>query len=486
MTQLVDLPESIFRSFSDFVSNDDYRCFMNASKEYFTVVKRQTIYFSLNAEMSSKYLMSDHFQQLLLSKVENGWKQIRVNFPFDIPAVPSNLPLHKIVSKLGSIGDHRLVGLNVEIVHGVQEVRQVPKIPQIRGLKLYRCKELQDLSNLSHLSSLSIIHGQIVREIKPLENIEELWLEGCPMVKDYSMLNGSKQKTLYLKTCPNLTNVMNFAGIRNLTLSCCDNLEDVSPLRGIYDLSLLECSKVRDIRGLGDHYRLRLRFLHENLLGYESLLHIPHVSLACCDISDLQVLQYAKTVNLWSCNHFTDVRPLKKAEVVVLERCYGVANLSELGNIPELHLTAWDLKKSEATKLKNKSLVLREVQGSHFKVLTNIRHLTVYSMKTFTRAMNERKSQNFQHLQSLRIEACEKLTHVNGLGDIPLIKVISCKALTDISGLGRNREVEITKCDALINVSSLATVPIVTIVCCKNVYDLTSLANVPRLKVIKQ
>ncbi len=171
---------------------------------------------------------------------------------------------------------------------------------------------LEDVSNLSHLSSLTVIDGLSVRDIKTLENIGELWLEGCPLVEDYAMLNCLRQKMLYLKICPNLTNVRNFSGIRTLELSHCDNLVDVSPLHGIYDLSLSHCGKVSDISGLGGHYRICLRFLHPHVLtGSQTLLHIPHVELIYSPINDIDVLQFAKIVKLSKCPNIVDVSPLK-------------------------------------------------------------------------------------------------------------------------------------------------------------------------------
>lgn len=486
--RIVDLPESIFRSLNTFISNDDYRCFLNTSKEYFSSVKRHAIYFSLNSEKSFLYVLDLSFQELLLDKVENGWKQIGLNFEFDIPLIPHNLPLHKIVSETSAISVDRLIGLNAEIVQGVQNVREMPNIPNIRQLKIYKSQDFKDVSNLSHLSSLSIIGESVIEDIRPLENIEELWLGGCPFVKDYSKFNGSKQKILCLKNCPNLTNVVNFAGIRTLELSHCDHLVDVSPLRGIYDLSLSHCRYVSDISGLGGHHRICLRFLDNDILtGTEVLLHIPHVELTFSPIADLNDLRFAKVVKLYKCQRIVDVSPLKNAKTVVLDGGYDLKDLTPLQHVPELEIISHLIRPTTLTKMKNNSITFIDCSFKDLKntdVFSNFKHLRIFNNITIVNLINKRKIEGLLSLQSLELQFCEKLTNVDGLGDIPTIKLISCHNLIDISGLGRNHHVLLRSCSALKDVKSLATVPIVTIVECDKVRDYKYLANVPRLKVI--
>ncbi len=488
MIRVMDLPESIVRYLGSFISNDDYHYFLNTSKEFFRVVKRQSIYFSLNAESSSWYVTHQDFQELLLSKVENGWKQIGLNFRRNLPTIPPSLPVHKIVSKTGAITIEQIVGLQIEVV-ALQNVREMPMIPHLRELKLSKSTTFSDVSNLSHLSKLTIIDGPDVRDIKPLENIPELWLEGCPLVQDYSMLNALKQKKLYLKNCPNLVNVNNFAGIRTLELSHCANLVDVSPLHGIYDLSISHCRKVTDISDLGGHHRLCLRFLNDVLTGTESLRQIPHVELTVLPIDDLDDLEFAKSVKLFSCSDIVDVSPLKSAKSVVIEGNSNIKDLTPLKDVPELEFIAETLLiRTTLNKLRNHFLKLIDCQFKSMKTsnaFRNFQHLRIFNNPSIVHLIDEGKIDGFLSLQSLELEFCEQLTHVDGLGDIPTIKIISCKNLTDISGLGGNHHVELRSCNGLVDVTSLASVPIVTIVECDKIQDYQCLKNVQRLKIIR-
>lgn len=53
---------------------------------------------------------------------------------------------------------------------------------------------------------------------------------------------------------------------------------------------------------------------------------------------------------------------------------------------------------------------------------------------------------SFSYLLSLNIEDLRTLTSLNGLLDIPTVRLTRCDGLRDLSGLGRNRYVEVTTC----------------------------------------
>eukprot|EP01033_Poteriospumella_lacustris_P025096 gene25096-gene22385 len=76
---LIQLPEIIFTLIQTFLSYDDYHYFLNTSKLHFSHLKRRTIVFRLTERRSLQYMEDKEFQGLLLSKVEDGWKQIRIN-----------------------------------------------------------------------------------------------------------------------------------------------------------------------------------------------------------------------------------------------------------------------------------------------------------------------------------------------------------------------------------------------------------------------
>lgn len=135
--------------------------------------------------------------------------------------------------------------------------------------------------------------------------------------------------------------------------------------------------------------------------------------------------------------------------------------------------------------MQNKHLELRLPQGfmTDFSFVHNIQdHFTFRQIGSIP-VTSEELISCFQHLQSLRIENCDVLHHLNGLGDVPIIDLSFCRYLSDITGLGRNRSVKINRCEQIRRVSNLASVPIVTIICCRHIEDLDSLNNISRLSI---
>lgn len=440
------LPEVIFQQIQTFLTKLDYLYFLNASK-CFLELKRNTVYYALTPEKSKEYLDSPHFQDILLSKVENGWKQISLLFGSEVDTFPFiNVPIHKI-AKAGDL-KHNILGqlTNIQNILLYTGFRDVPLLPKLKALTIYNSVQVEPLTNLSHLTSLDI---QVLwdEDVTALQNIKHLSLLSCNNIKDFSILGNGKQTSLTLVTCPFLTVVNNFQSVRILTLAACSALEDVSPLHGVYNLSLQSCRRVKDISKLGNHHRLQIYQCSTNLLGYESLKDIPHVELGYCDISDLTPLSNAKSVSLVGCIEISDVSPLKSVKSVILSCFKNSINVSTLHNVQNLELSFRSTDGIDnLSTMKNNRLDISLSSGSieDFTFVCNIQHF------------------NFRQ---------------------PLKPILIDQSLKDISGLGRNRSVEIRSCGSITDVSSLAAVLIVTIQGCDGIKNVECLQKVPRLRI---
>lgn len=482
MSQLVQLPEVLLYIIKEYLSNEDSHYFLNTSKSGFNELKKKTIYFNLTSLKSLSYYHDPIFQNLLLSKVENGWKQISLQFE-RIP-IPFNqdLPIHKIriADFTASLSDIS----HIECIRTSIEVDQIPPIPKVKELAFINGYELTDVSPCSHLSKLEIKYSSYLSDITPLKDIPDLRFNDCDSITDYSMLNCTKQQNLQIKFCSQLKNVDNFRWIRTIELTDCHALQDVSPLNGVYDLSISYCSSVRDISGLGNHYKIYIANCSDDLFGYESLLHVPHIRLAACNIVDLSCFRYAKSVHLYDCVQIVDCSPIKHARKVILDGCAEITNLSELVHVYDLSL----LHLIQADKIGTPCNVRFRLFDSIFcamkdyNFLYNIKYLTICPNIQFVELIHDGKIDCLRHLLSLTIQECGELQHVHGLGEIPAIKLVNCNQLRDISGLGRNRSVEIENCPVE-DVGYLKDVQVVTIIKCSKIKDFTCLLAVPRLKI---
>lgn len=491
------IPEEIFPLILSFLSHDDYHYFVNASKRLFGDIKRRSIYFHLNVEKSNQYLSDQSFRTLLLSKVDNGWNQIRITHENSSSPILSDIPIHKVISR-----DN--LDLPLEVWGNYQSIntcfpRAVKAVPlQSAGnlkeveVRLYpdACINLTIFSNLLKFS-MTFFSGE---DITPLKDIPDLTLRSSPNLKDFSML-GSQQK-LQIYDCKGLIDVRNFRNIRKLQLLSCNSLVDVSSLHGIYDLTLQRCIKVKDISGLGGHYRFTL--VHHpasNMTGYKSLVHIPHVSLFYCDIKDVYVLRYAKSVNLSGCNYIKDVSALGSVRELKVDSSVLLTGLQALGSVSNLSLIYRGLQDSllndevvsswknvHRLLLGSSPLAAQTNLTSLSKLCKNIQHLTLGHDERFSDFINQGEGCHLKHVLSLSFESLNHLVRLDELGEIPSLRFALCHGIRSLKGLGRNHSVELVECIQLEDVSSLSTVPIVKIKACLRI-DSSCLLSVPHLKI---
>ncbi len=491
--ELTSLPDVIFSILQTFLSKDDYHYLMNTSKIYFERLKIETIYFFLSRKMREAYLLDNDFQEKLLGKVKDGWKQIGISFPkrlirLSLDLIPNDLPLHTVTFQVlkgipASTFLQKFRNVQtITIPNG--KLTKLPDLPNTQSLTLSWCEELIDASNLSHLTHLTVSSASSLQDIHPLQDIPSLSLSGCDQILDFTMLG--RQTSLSLNHCNHLRTVENFRNVRVLQISNCFSVTDISSLHGVYDLSLIRCPGIQDISGLGNHYRLKIESTMD-LIGYDSLTCIPHVSLSGCNISDVSVLQYAKTVSLAEVKKVQDLSWLTNVKVVNLSSVNSYCSVGELKDIPHLIIHS---RQAILSKFRNHRLDVHIHPKSFpdFALFSKVLHLSLQIINGLSTSPRKFAHSDLLHLkdaQSIQFKDFNSLLHVKGLGKVPSLQFISCHDLNDISDLGDNRSVLLEYCSKVEDVSSLATVPIVTIKNCFRVKDCSTISNVPRLKFLE-
>ncbi len=484
------LPEDIFRVIQTFLLRDDYHYFLNSGK-ILGELKRKTIYFTLNLKSSERYCHDIPFQRLLISKVDNGWNQIAI-YPYRLKQmIPLDLPTRKIYFSYNEFpleywNNYKSIKCHCRN----NPVERIPVIKNVEELCISNSQfpVLIDLTLLSHLSVLSFSNFA-GSDLTPLKNIPDLCLYSFQDVTNFSMF--TNQKSLVIMSCCGLTDVTSFRFIRKLKLFECHNLIDVSPLNSVYDLSLIACLGIKDISGLGNHRRLFINHLAHSVNDFICLLHIPHVTLINCNIKDVSVLQYAKSVDLKMCYNIRDVSALRSVKKVKIFTNNLLSGFQEMNEVPDLSLrfdNQQKLNDDTISNFKNKRLSLStlDLQITSLSVFSPlIEHLTLIGSATIGSLIEQWQGLLLSHLSSLRLDSMP-LSSLEGLGGIPTVKLSYCQHLRDLQGLGRNRCVKVVDCQSLEDVSSLATVPIVTIKGCKKLTEMSyeCLKNVPRLKVV--
>ncbi len=517
MLFVYNLPDEILKQIQFFSTCDDYHYFLNTSKQYFSRWKKQSIYFTLNSSRSVQYINDLIFRQLLLNKVENGWKQISVIFQNQegdtlpsqyllykpiVASIPADIPIHRIRSaekKEDAIWASQNSFNRTELVECIEfSDAKIPPIPKVKELCLYDCNQLTDVSNLSHLEQLRIIGSSQLEDLSPLRNIPKIEFSKLSKACDFSMFNCNTQSYLSIASCEQIANIKSFQMIRKLKLSDCPTITDISCLYGIYDLTLWSLPKVEDISGLGGHHRINL-ILGDKVAGYECLYNIPHVSLSA-NLTDISMLRNAKTVKLTGFKQLEDVSPLANVKEVSFYQCFnncikGV-DIWTLRYVPKLSISLSENVYSRE-KMQNQFVHLSigfadfdETGGqliSNFRTFVEVPNLSLFLFFPFSeeQLIASEYLLSFQNLQSLTLNGYEgEIDNYQVLGDIPRVTLRLLVTATSITCLGRkNHHVTLHMCYEVEDVSSLKNVPVVTIMRCPAIKNLEVLANVPRLKI---
>ncbi len=468
MLLLVNLPDVIIRYVQSFLHFDDIHYFLNSNKLYFSSLKREMIYFSLNKKKSQEYVEDERFREMILSKVKDGSRQIGLSFDrqFTLPDI-RDIVAHKIDFG-GSYYPHFPEKVSSLVMNLPNKVTEIRFLPMLQELQLSNCINIKDFSNLSHLKRLELHDATQLTDITPLQNIPDLSFINCPNIENLSILSSKKQHTLFLSQTA-ITDVSFLRHIQTVDLCYIDDLIDVSPLYGIKNLLLYGCFSIQDISCLGNHHKLTIADCRSIERGYECFRTVRHAEVLGYEVPDVCVFQEAKSLRI------TFFRSMESQFFL-------------LRDISDLALVTYETDRKEVyniTHLRNRRLSLYEdiIKIHNCNFPSQLRHLRVERCDQIVKIINEGKTSIFQHLQSLHIIDCW-IEHVNGLGDIPTLILESCFKLHDISGLGRNRCVELNYCPKIHDVRNLDTVPIVTMKNCNGILDFSCLSSVPRLKIV--
>ncbi len=466
---LVNLPDVILKYLQSFLSYDDIHYFLNSNKYYFSSLKQETIYFSLNRPESREYVEDERFRELILSKVKDGRAQIKLFFDayYEVPDI-LDITAHKIVF-LRSY-PHLLKNVSSQSYFLPSEVKEIPFLPMLQDLQLYKCMNIQDFSNLSHLRKLQLSDASQLTDITPLQSIPHLTFMDCPNIQDFSILSNKRQQFLSIIRS-SIADVSFLRDVLTVQLSSCNQLVDVSPLYGIKNLSLSHCTSIQDISCLGNHHRLAILHCTSIKRGYECFRTVRHAEVRGL-VSDLSVFREVKSLLITlSTSTKRQLFLLKDIPdlTLIASLSYDRTEVNDISHLRNIRLSFYD--------------DIIKISDNH--IPSSLLHLKMEKCAQIVKIINEGKTSIFHHLQSLHIVSCP-IEHLNGLGDIPTIIVDICSKLHDISGLGRNRCVKLKSCPMIRDVSSLATVPIVTVKYCDGVVDYSCLSSVPRLKIIQR
>jgi hypothetical protein len=342
-----------------FSFSQDWRNFMNTSKEYFGEGKIQSQVISLQWIYADRFLRSSKFRERILSTINDSEKQIDLVFTASKyePPNPENIKLHlkesyapvrKII-----LNDKAFVSCSVKcselyVRHGHRFEHYI----------LHSSLVFIDAGN-SYFDHISAEHFLVCSSLHTLSL-------HCRYLHDYRKL-----KRVKLKDCKSITDVSCFRNVQSLSLISCPNLEFDTTLQNLDDLEVRDCNSIEDISVFRNIHRLKIEVYR---------------------VTDVSVLQNVHYLDLGYCFNIVDVSALGNVHSLILNDCELVLDLSALNNVY--------------------SLEYHNFHGSDVSGLKNVVHLDLF---------NSQNISNISMLKTvvfLNIHSCPKIASLSGLNNL--------------------------------------------------------------------
>jgi hypothetical protein len=391
---------------------------MGTARELFRSIKVQTQKLSLKYYESQKYLQNREYQLLINSKIKNPYHQLTLCLDM-LQVSPTK--------KYGWILDSC----------DVDWYDNKPKdwIEHINHRKFVRLSYGREITSALYNERMTILRMPGLTDVANLQFVNDLTLEDCDSISDLSPLH--RVRSLSVRYCSAVSNVNGLGNIRNLRLWECKGLTDISGLTNNYKLNIQSCCNIQKHSGFGKviylttdligwpsekRDQLEMKHLDQQYFGdlpssfnFSVLANLSSVSLQCCHtLTSLEVLSKVKRIEIHSADKLTDISCLssKTQQLVSLSFCKSLANFKPLDFIRIVHITNCN-------------------QFIHGSDVQNVPFLTIYGCPIVDVSM----------LGTLRLERCNYIETLQGLENIPNIKIIRC-SLDSLDGLGNNHRIE--------------------------------------------
>jgi hypothetical protein len=150
--------------------------------------------------------------------------------------------------------------------------------------------------------------------------------------------------SLELWRCSAITDVSCFQNIPYLSLNWCPGITDVSSLGKVHTLNLMGCSNIRDVSALGRVHTLDLSCC-DNVTDLSALEWVYSLTLNMFNGSDLSGLKNILVLDITCARYVTDIAMLRSLQVLNIEGCGGISNLSGSPRLKELWIHEREIRR---------------------------------------------------------------------------------------------------------------------------------------------
>jgi hypothetical protein len=338
------------------------------------VIRRSTVYFCLNADVSIGYIRDEYISYRINSKILDSSEQVSLSlsliycrFLFSNPA-----EYLKLVHKVSVRCNNEIVNpSSLSFLSGVPVVH----ITGLYGITEDHLSMFSDSTTVNLTSCKSSGDGQMV-DLHVLSSVKCVGFEECPFIGNISCF--ANCQIVHLMSLTKVTDVSSLSNVRTVKISYCENIKDVSHFKyvhclkveqsfiklegmsnllNLYELDLRGSPAVRlpDFPASHPLRRLTVHFCHVPMLsqvknknvvvtclgGYSSaptLADFLNLNLVFFDLRGLSLFQ-VKHLTLTNCNNvLSDDLQFSYLETISFSHCELMC--SNIGNCPRLkHVT---------------------------------------------------------------------------------------------------------------------------------------------------
>jgi hypothetical protein len=311
-----------------------------------------------------------------------------------------------------------LIAKKINLVN-ISKPLDAKNFSHLQEVGLYQCSTVININYLGNVQKLTIVSCQQMEDISGLGNIPDLYISYCPEIHDISALmnNGKLNIKDYSSSIDMRT--ANFENIRDLETNLHLTYESTATLKNAQSLNFtwIESSSIYLAKSVTS---VEITFGRQE--GF-SLANFSHLASVWVDElppnTDLTPLQRVWKVRISGSHHLKTVHGLGMNGIVILENCEALADLSSLKNVARL-------------------IVDNCPRFTNCEAINGVRNLTMkWIGKMDFRPFGKNRGGNILRLEL--VKSWDSITSLEGLGEIPFIKITGCE-LSSLQGLGEENK----------------------------------------------
>jgi hypothetical protein len=303
------------------------------------------------------------------------------------------------------------------------EFSRVIDFTSLQAITLIDSAHIKDINSLGNVRKLSVSSCPQFQDVSGLGKIPDLSLSHCNEIRDNSALRNNE--ILTIEDCDNIdVSTANFENVQNLKTDLRMTFQATTTLKKAQCLQLLALN-IPFMHLATTVTSVELYFWdchYSDPVESFSFENFSHLTSACLHYLppeiELSPLHRVPKVHILDSEKLKSVNGLGMNEMVILENCHKLVDLSALRTIPRLIIS-------------NCSFVSCE----H---INQVRYLKLSAMDNLDfRLFRKNRGGNIQRLELSRVVVGCKRLRVEGLEDIPFLKITQSD-LQSLTGLLKN------------------------------------------------